>query len=59
MLEKAEVKYRFVDAEENVDLTKKLGVKQAPTLVEIKKGEVNVIPNLSNIKKYAETAKKK
>ncbi len=58
LLEKTEVKYRFVDAEENVDLTKKLGVKQAPTLVEIKKGEVNVIPNLSNIKKYAETVKK-
>ena len=58
LLEKAEIKYRLVDAEENVDLTKKLGVKQAPTLVEIKKGEVNVIPNLSNIKKYAETVKK-
>ena len=58
LLEKAKVKYRLVDAEENVDLTKKFGVKQAPTLVEIKKGEVNVIPNLSNIKKYAETVKK-
>ena len=58
LLEKAKVKYRLVDAEENADLTKELGVKQAPTLVEIKKGEVNVIPNLSNIKKYAETVKK-
>ena len=58
LLEKASIKYRFIDAEEEVDLTKQLGVKQAPTLVEIKKGKVEVIPNLSNIKKYAETAKK-
>ena len=58
LLDKAKVKYSFVDAEEEVDLTKKYGVKQAPTLVEIKKGKVNVVANLSNIKKYAEEAKK-
>ncbi len=58
ILEKAQVSYRFVDAEEEVELTKKLGVKQAPTLVEIKKGKVNVIANLSNIKKYVESIKK-
>ena len=58
LLDKAEIKYRFVDAEEDVELTKKIGVKQAPTLVEIKKGEISVIPNLSNIKKYAESQKK-
>ena len=58
LLDKAKIKYRFVDAEEEVELTKKLGVKQAPTLVEIKKGKVTVIPNLSNIKKYSETNKK-
>ena len=58
LLEKGKVSYRFVDAEEEVELTKRLGVKQAPTLVEIKKGKVNVIANLSNIKKYVESMKK-
>jgi ribonucleoside-triphosphate reductase len=58
LLDKAKVKYTFVDAEEEVDMTKKFGVKQAPTLVEIKKGKVNVVPNLSNIKKFAEEKKK-
>ena len=54
LLEKAKVKYTFVDAEENVELTNKLGVKQAPTLIEVKKGKINAICNLSNIKKYIE-----
>jgi len=58
LLDKFKVKYEFVDAEENAEETKKLGVKQAPTLVVIKKGEVELIPNLSNIKKYAESFKK-
>jgi len=51
LLEKAKVDYRFVDAEENVELTKKYKVKQAPTLVVIKNGESENICNLSNIKK--------
>ena len=38
--------------------TNKFGVKQAPTLVEVKKGEATVIANLSNIKKYVEEHKK-
>ena len=58
LLENVKAGYRFVDAEEEVELTKKLGVRQAPTLVEIKKGKINVIPNLSNIKKYVESIKK-
>ncbi len=55
LLEKAHVEYKFVDAEENVDLTKKYGVKQAPTLVVLKGKENENIVNLSNIKKYIET----
>ena len=51
LLEKAKIDYKFVDAEENVELTKKYKVKQAPTLVVVKEGEVEVINNLSNIKK--------
>ena len=54
LLEKAKVKYTFVDAEENVEMTNKFGVKQAPTLVEVKKGKLTNICNLSNIKKYVE-----
>ena len=57
LLDKAKIKYSFVDAEENVELTNQMGVKQAPTLIEIKKGKVNAICNLSNIKKYVEESK--
>ena len=52
LLEKANISFEFVDAEENVELTKSLNVKQAPTLVAIKNGEATNIVNLSNIKKW-------
>ena len=55
LLDKSSTKFNFVDAEEKVELTKKYGVKQAPTLVVIKNNEVQNIVNLSNIKKYIET----
>ena len=58
MLEKANVKYKFIDAEEETNLTKEFGVKQAPTLVVIKNGNVEMISNASNIKKYIENLKK-
>ena len=58
LLDKYKIKFDFVDAEEEVEATKKFGVKQAPTLVVIKKGELELIPNLSNIKKFAENYKK-
>ena len=58
LLDKAKIKYEYVDAEENAELTKSLGVKQAPTLVIVKKGECELINNVSNIKKYVETNKK-
>ena len=57
LLEKAKVDYKFVDAEENVDMTKKYNVKQAPTLVIVHGEEVNNIVNLSNIKKHIEEFK--
>ena len=57
LLEKAKVDYKFVDAEENVDMTKKYNVKQAPTLVVVHGEEVNNIVNLSNIKKHIEEFK--
>ena len=54
LLDKAKVDFKFIDAEEQVDLTKKYGVKQAPTLVVISGGKTEVIANLSNIKKHIE-----
>ncbi len=56
LLDKKHIKYEFVDAEEDVDLTKKYNVKQAPTLVVIKNGVATNIVNLSNIKKFTEEA---
>jgi len=62
LLNKANVSFDWVNAEENPDLAIKFGVKQAPTLIIVKKDNVEKIVNLSNIKKYAEdkkTSKKK
>ncbi len=57
LLDKAKVNYKFIDAEENVELTKKYGVKQAPTLVIVEDGKHENIANLSNIKKHIEDFK--
>ena len=55
LLEKAHIEYKWIDAEDNPDITKKYGVKQAPTLVVPDGKECENIVNLSNIKKYIET----
>jgi len=39
-------------AEENADLAKELGIKQAPTLVVVKDGNVEKFAGVSDIKKY-------
>ena len=57
LLDKAKVEYKFIDAEENVELTKKYGVKQAPTLVILDGKKHENIVNLSNIKKHIEEFK--
>lgn len=57
LLEKAKVTYQYIDAEENADLSKKYGVKSAPTLVIIHGEKVEKVVNLSNIKKHIETFK--
>ena len=57
LLEKAGVKYKWVDAEENVELTTQMGVKKAPTLLVPEDGEVKVFENASNIKGYIESKK--
>jgi len=47
--------YILIDAEENVELTQKYGVMQAPTLVVVNGDKVKKYANASNIKKYADT----
>ena len=53
-LEKANIAYEIVDAEENEELVKKYGVMQAPTLVVVGEDGVQKMANASNIKAYAE-----
>ena len=53
-LEKANIAYEVVDAEENEELVKKYGVMQAPTLIVISESGVQKMANASNIKAYAE-----
>ena len=51
-LDKAKVPYDVMDAEENAELTRKVGVTQAPTLVVMHGDEYEKYANLSNIRKY-------
>ena len=46
--------YEIVDAEENMDAAAELGIMQAPTLVQVKDGELKKYVNASNIKRFAE-----
>ena len=55
LLDKAGIAYDVVDAEENVDLTKKFGVRKAPTLlVPNDDGSFTSYENASNIKGFIE-----
>ena len=51
------VDYEVIDAEERVELTAEYGIMQAPTLVELKDGEVHKYVNASNIKAFVEGMK--
>ena len=57
MLEKLGYGYEQVDATENPDLAKKLGVKMTPTLVVEVGCEVKLIENASNIRKFIDEQK--
>ena len=57
LLEKAGVPYKWVDAEENIELTNSYGVKKAPTLLVPEGEEIKVFENASNIKGYIESKK--
>ena len=57
LLEKANVPYKWVDAEENIELTNSYGIKKAPTLLVPEGDEIKVFENASNIKGYIESKK--
>ena len=54
MLEKANIAYEIIDAEENEALVREYGVMQAPTLIVASANGVQKVVNASNIKKYAQ-----
>ncbi|MDD2505227.1 MAG: ribonucleoside triphosphate reductase [Bacilli bacterium] len=57
LLTKAKIDYEYIDAEKKPELAKEFDIKQAPTLIVIKDGNVNEIKNISNIKKFIEENK--
>ena len=57
LLEKAGVPYKWVDAEENVELTNEFNVRKAPTLLVPNGEEILTFENASNIKGYIESLK--
>ena len=54
MLDKANVPYENIDANENAEMTKEMGVMSAPTLAVVRGNDVRLIQNASNIKAFAE-----
>ena len=52
LLDKANISYQKVLAEQNIQLTESLGIKQAPTLVVVKNGELDKFTMVPNIKKF-------
>ena len=54
LLDKANIKYQVIDAEENVELTKKYNVTKAPTLLVPNEKGIEVFENASNIKGFIE-----
>ena len=53
-----DVEYKVIDAEENPELSSRLGIMQAPTLVLVKDGKIQKYVNASNIRRYTEEKKK-
>ena len=54
-LAQANVQFKEILATDNPELTKSLNVTQAPTLVVVREGQVSLIENVSNIRKFIET----
>ena len=51
----AKVSYQEVLATDNIEVTKQLNINQAPTLVVVKNQKVELVENVSNIRRYIET----
>ena len=54
LLDKAKVRYVEIDAEENPELTNKMGIQKAPTLLVPTKKGIEVYDNASEIKRFIE-----
>lgn len=52
LLEKGNIKYTYIDAEEESELSKSLKITKAPTLVEVKNNKQTITDNFSDIKKF-------
>ena len=57
MLEKAGLPFETADAQDNRELVGLYEIKQAPTLVVLQGDHCEKFVNLSNIKRYVETAR--
>ncbi len=55
-LDKAGISYKIIDAEENAQASKDLGIMNAPTLVVGNGSDLNKMTNLSQIKTFAENS---
>ncbi len=55
LLTKANIAYTKVLAQENVELTESLGIRQAPTLVNVVGGEIEKYVMVADIKKFIQT----
>ncbi len=54
-LDKAGIKYDVIYADDNPEAAAEFNVNQAPTMIVSKGGDTEVITNVSNIRKFAET----
>jgi ribonucleoside-triphosphate reductase len=57
-LNNAGIAFEHVIADENRELTEQFDIHQAPTLVVVRNGKMEQYVNLSNIRKYIDTAAK-
>lgn len=57
MLAEANIPYELIDAEEEVELTRRFSIMQAPTLVAVTDKQYRKYTNASNIRKYIESSK--
>ncbi|MBP5209984.1 MAG: ribonucleoside triphosphate reductase, partial [Clostridia bacterium] len=55
LLEKADIPFKKLFADENKELCEALGIRQAPTLIVVKAGGTDLYANLSNIRGYITT----